>query len=128
MNEIIPSEVLRKHGFHVSRMICGSKSGYRKRHPESVVIFNANIVTSKGKVWYGDLDLTLDYKKLQKVSRELEEPLYVLQEFACRFDTEIEDVEVLKSRAAYIVHPDKDLEKVQTYMGFTSVNGEVKLF
>ena len=53
-------EVLANQGFNMGRLIAVSKSGYKSQYPNNEVVFNANIVTSEGKVWYGDLDLTLD--------------------------------------------------------------------
>nr|HPI82220.1 hypothetical protein [Candidatus Paceibacterota bacterium] len=52
-------KIFMNHGLMMGRMISGSKSGYRDRYPENLVVFNANIVTKKrGKVWHGDLDVT----------------------------------------------------------------------
>lgn len=70
------------------RMISGSKSGYHRAFPQQVPVFNANICTNKGKIWYGDIDLTLDEAKLQQLSRELRQNLYVLYEMDGRFENE----------------------------------------
>ena len=40
------------------RMISGSKTGYRDRHPDHLPVFNANVCFGSSKVWHGDLDLT----------------------------------------------------------------------
>jgi len=77
------------NGLMTGRMISGSKSGYRDRYPDNLVIFNANIATKKrGKVWYGDLDVTLDYEKLEAVAEILKEDLYILYEMDGRFENE----------------------------------------
>lgn len=82
------------------RMISGSKSGYREQYPDNLAIFNANIVIeSRGKVWHGDLDVTLDYENLEKVSEALEEPLYILREMDARFENENAGFKYWKSRA-----------------------------
>jgi hypothetical protein len=77
------------NGLMMGRMISGSKSGYRERYPDNLVVFNANIATkSRGKIWYGDLDVTLDYEKLASVAEALKEDLFVLYEMDGRFENE----------------------------------------
>jgi hypothetical protein len=72
-----------------SRLIAGSKSGYRRRHPKNLVCFNANVVVEGlGKVWYGDLDITLDEALLVRLAQLLEREVYVLQEMDGRFENE----------------------------------------
>jgi hypothetical protein len=71
------------------RMISGSKSGYRDRHPTNLAIFNSNICTEGGnKVWYGDIDLTVSKNDLLTISAESNEKLYVLYEMDARFENE----------------------------------------
>ena len=77
------------NGLVMGRMISGSKSGYRERYPDNLVVFNANIATkSRGKIWFGDLDVTIDYEKLEKVAETLKEDLYILHEMDGRFEKE----------------------------------------
>lgn len=70
------------------RMISGSKSFYIKTHPKNFVIFNANVCTESTKIWYGDLDLTLDKEKLSELAVKMNENLYVFFEMDARFDKE----------------------------------------
>jgi hypothetical protein len=74
------------------KMISWSKSGYRTENPENLAIFNANIIekTEKGyeKIWYGDIDITLDYEKLIRISECLDTEIFVLYEMDARFDRE----------------------------------------
>jgi hypothetical protein len=74
------------------KMISWSKSGYRNENPENLAIFNANIIqkTEKGyeKIWFGDLDITLDYEKLIRISECLDTEIFVLYEMDARFDNE----------------------------------------
>lgn len=71
------------------RMISYSKSGYRDRNPNNLVIFNANVCTKKeGKIWYGDLDITIDQKKLSQLAKEIGQDLHVLYEMDGRFENE----------------------------------------
>lgn len=82
-------ELFDEKGFRIARMISGSKSGYRNAHPDNLVCFNANIfVLGEGKVWFGDLDLTLDDEKLKEVAEESGNDLYVLREMDGRFGNE----------------------------------------
>ena len=93
-------------GFIMGRMISGSKSGYMERYPKHEVIFNANIVIgSRGKVWYGDLDLTLDTEKLQEIACALKETLYVLREMDARFENEDQNIAFYKSKAVKTILP-----------------------
>jgi hypothetical protein len=74
-------------------MISASKSDYRMSHPNHVVVFNANIFTRKGeKIWYGDLDLTVDGDALKAMAVERGADLYVFRERDGRFDHETSPV------------------------------------
>jgi hypothetical protein len=71
------------------RMMSASKSGYNKNYPANVAVFNSNVVTEKlGKIWFGDIDLTLDGDKLKALAETLGEKVYVLREMAARFENE----------------------------------------
>lgn len=68
----------------------GSKSGYCKRFPRNVMIFNANVYCgmpdgSIQKIWYGDMDLTLEEQKLQYLAERLGRLVYVFYEMDGRF-------------------------------------------
>jgi hypothetical protein len=72
----------------VGRMITLSKSRFERANPTSVPVFNANVCTeSRGKIWFGDLDLTSDEPLLKRLAAELGESVYVLYERAARFAT-----------------------------------------
>jgi hypothetical protein len=69
------------------RMISSSKTS-PKGH---VCVFNANLCTkSKGKFWFGDLDLTDDIEQLRIAASEQGENVYVLREMDARFRNEAE--------------------------------------
>ena len=94
------------NGFMIGRMISGSKSGYRERFPNNDAVFNANIViATRGKVWYGDLDLTLDEEKLKEIAKTLGEPLYILREMDARFENEDKEIAFYKAKAVKIIKP-----------------------
>jgi len=81
-------KVMRKHGFELSRMIAYSKSTYISKRPNNQAVFNANVVTDQGKIWWGDLDLADDSEKLQQVANDLNCNLYILREMDYRFGKE----------------------------------------
>ena len=71
------------------RMIAPSKSDYRLAYPTNVVVFNANVCTrGRGKIWHGDLDLTLDGAELSRLAVDLNEDVLVLRERDARFEHE----------------------------------------
>lgn len=71
------------------RMISGSKSGYSNRYPKNIAVFNANVCTkNEGKIWFGDIDLTLSHEELSELARSLETDVYVLYEMDARFENE----------------------------------------
>lgn len=86
------------------RMISSSKSGYKDRFPDHLVVFNANIVTSdKTKVWHGDLDVTADADDLKALAAKHDETLYILRESDARWGNE-DDPKI--ERAVAVVKPD----------------------
>jgi hypothetical protein len=98
--------ILTEAKFTLGRMLCYSKSAYYHRHPDHVVLFNANIYTEdEGKVWYGDLDLTIDGDRLAMVATEAQQTLYVLREMDGRFGKEIRSIAELKDVAVATYAP-----------------------
>lgn len=98
MEEII--EQFEKNGFIVGRLIASSKSSYRNFYPGHTVYFNANIFTlENGKVWYGDVDLTIDLESLQKIANQIKKDLYVLTEMDGRFENTQLNEEQIKEKA-----------------------------
>jgi hypothetical protein len=95
-------KIFESFNFYDGRMIGGSKTGYRQKYPDNLVVFNANIVVKEhGKIWYGDLDLTKDYKILKQISERLNTVLYVLWEMDARFGEENNETSVLISKAIW---------------------------
>jgi len=83
-------EKIFKHLGGEGAMISASKSGYRKKHPKNLVVFNSNVCIGLKKVWWGDLDITLSKNKLISLSKELNDVIFVLSEMDGRFDNEDE--------------------------------------
>jgi hypothetical protein len=62
-------------------MITHSKTGYCKRHPKHIAVFNAQIFIRKKRLLdHVDLDLSLDAERLATVARAIGENLFVLEE------------------------------------------------
>mgnify|MGYP001319323051 FL=1 len=88
--------------FYDARMIGGSKMFYREEHPDDLIVFNANVLMpGYGKVWYGDLNLTEDYKTLKKIAESLNTDLYVLWEMDARFGEEMKPLNELLDKAVW---------------------------
>lgn len=119
MNEI--QKIFNKHGFYQSRMISGSKSGYRRRFPENDVVFNARIFTPKyGGVWNGDLDITLDCKELQKISDEIGDEILITYEGVGWYAENKEYAEIEKHGHAKFI-PNKEYYLSRIYKGFEAL-------
>lgn len=77
----------KKNGLNLNRLISGNKTLYRNRFPKNFVCFNANIFADGiGKVWWGDIDITQDHKKILQVASNLKIKLYILYEMDGRFE------------------------------------------
>ena len=97
-------KIFQKHNLGISRMISGSKSGYKRNHKENLVIFNGNIITKKyGKIWWGDLDVTLDFNNLKNIADEIKQDLYILREMDARFENENAGFEYWKEKAVTVI-------------------------
>jgi hypothetical protein len=78
-------EVIQQTLGQTGRMIAASKGRYLQANPNNLVVFNANVCTENTKIWYGDLDLTLDKEKLSLAAVALGKEIYVLRELDGRF-------------------------------------------
>jgi len=72
----------------LGKLISHSKSRYREKFPENLVIFNANICAGPEKVWWGDLDITESKENLSSLAIALNSDIYVLREMDGRFENE----------------------------------------
>ena len=87
-------DAFSNHKLHLGRMISSSKSSYWKSFPDHHIVFNGNIITKEdGKIWHGDLDLTVDADTLKKIAKELGKELFVVREMNARFGAEKDPVE-----------------------------------
>ena len=109
----------------LGRLLSQSKSSYRERYPDHEVYFNANIITEKDfKVWYGDIDLTLDRDILVSIANESNTTLYILREMDARFDNEHSPIEVLKKRAVCVIHPNINMKELLHLSSLFSLNNK----
>lgn len=91
------------------RMMSASKTG-PKGH---VCVWNANVLSkTRGKFWFGDLDLTSDAAEMRTLASKEGEPIYVLREKDARFATEADPN---WGNAVAIVYPDGKMEIDDTH-------------
>ena len=87
---------------NLGRTLTRSISRYKTQHPDNLIVFNANVILENGdKVWYGDLDVSLDKHILKEVSRRCGKTLYVLEELDARYGRENRKSTKLKSKAVW---------------------------
>ena len=71
------TEIVTLNIGHIGRVISGSKRAPKNHR----VFWNGNMYDSTGsKLWYGDIDLTADEKKLCSIATQLNETIYVTRE------------------------------------------------
>ena len=87
MTEQLVHEICRRVGYF-GNLLSMSKSGYRDRNPDHLVIFNANIITEHEKIWYGDIDISISGETLLSLANAFGVDIYVLYEIDARFDNE----------------------------------------
>tara|TARA_R110000824_G_scaffold169965_7_gene347166 strand:+ start:4135 stop:4539 length:405 start_codon:yes stop_codon:yes gene_type:complete len=96
------TQIFESNEFPFGYMLDGQKWKYSESFPNHLVIFNANVLTkSHGKVWYGDLDVSISHARLKKIAEQVGEPLYVLHESAARFGEENKPVKRLLAQAVW---------------------------
>jgi hypothetical protein len=117
--------IVEKYLGNSGRMIGSSKGRYKEANPDNLVVFNSNIYTkSMGKIWYGDIDITLSLSDLKNMSREMNEEFMVLPEMAMRFeyenDPKLEDFVI-------IVKPDMTCILAGKYLDYKDTDGKLLL-
>ena len=97
------NRIFDKYKFFRGRLLSFSKSLYREKFPYHEIYFNANIFIKSDKIWFGDLDLTLDRDRLILIAKELKQDLYILREMDGRFDNEKRTFKSVKEVAVDII-------------------------
>lgn len=82
--DLNPYEVAEELLGRSGAMLSGSKSA----PAEDRVVWNANVLANKMKIWHGDISITRKEKELQTLANDLGVKIYVLREMDARFDTE----------------------------------------
>jgi hypothetical protein len=96
------ARIFESNEFPFGDMLGGQKWQYSESFPNHLVIFNANVLTkSHGKVWYGDLDVSISHARLKKIAEQAGEPLYVLHESTARFGEENKPIDKLLVQAVW---------------------------
>ena len=62
-----------------------------------------SITKKSGKIWYGDVDITMEFDNLKSIADELKEDLYILYESDARFEHENAGFNFWKSRAVAVI-------------------------
>lgn len=70
------------------RMISFSKSFYRNENPNNLVVFNSNIIVDGKKIWWGDIDVTINKINLIFLAKQINNSIFVLSEMDGRFNNE----------------------------------------
>jgi len=79
-------EYLTEREYYAGRMISFSKSAYCDLYPSHIVLFNARLYNTKGKeVWWGDVDLSQDWKVFLEASCSLNQTLILTPETPYRY-------------------------------------------
>lgn len=102
---------------YMGAMISGSKSGYRNAYPENLAIFNANLCTNGGKIWFGDIDITKKKDALCEFAKSEQTTLYVLYEMDGRFENEEKP---LIEKAVVTFYPDGTFQVRKDYQQYVS--------
>lgn len=62
----------------LNKSLTPHSSKYKLENQDNIVIYAAKIfIHKKILIWHGDLNLTQEYKKVKKLSRKLDTPLYI---------------------------------------------------
>jgi hypothetical protein len=67
-------------GHAQGRMLSYSKSGYAKQWPLRLPLWNAIVCTNEAEIFHGDVDLSVDERKLAALSEQIGQIVYVLSE------------------------------------------------
>lgn len=103
-------QLIIKHLGFPGKMISMSKSTYREAHPNNIVYFNACIFNKDLKqIWWGDIDITKNKKKLQKIAEESKELFYVTPEHPFRSDFNKVDQKLIDTDESVIRYNDESV-------------------
>lgn len=102
------------------KMLSNSKSGYSEKYPTHATFYNGNLFTNDKKIWFGDIDVTIDLPKLIEVAKILKTFIYVLKEMDGRFENE-ENPDITK--AIFTIQPNGAASLNQKFSAYYGWNG-----
>lgn len=80
-----------------------NKTGYIKSNPNNIIIFDCHVVFGGQKIWCGDIDLTVSYKKLNKLAKALNGPIFIHKDkSAPDYDTRFALVKITRCRIQFL--------------------------
>lgn len=98
-------ETIRHFLGNEGRLLSGSKSLYRERHPDGRPVFNCNLFVENEKAWHGDVDLVTESDTLQQLANALGKSVYIFTEHPYRWMKD-EDVKLEEAIATYTPNND----------------------
>ena len=104
-NELVANVIktLEDNKLYCGRMLSANKTA-KSGH---LVLWNGNIIMAgQGKIWFGDIDITADGKKLKMCANQYNTILYVLREKDARFSTENDSLKILVTKAVWNTEQD----------------------
>jgi hypothetical protein len=91
------------------RLVAASDVWYERQYPDHAVVFNANVcIAPPRKIWFGDIDVTEDERRLVVLAKSLDTKIYVLLERDGRFGGR--DEHPVLENAVLTVAPDGTVE------------------
>lgn len=104
--------IFSSNNLDLGRTIAEDKAKYCKENQGDLIIFNANIITKKnGKIWYGDLNINVDFDNLKNVADQINQDLYILMEGDARFGYEKQPIKSLIEKAKVTIKCNKNETK-----------------
>lgn len=102
------------------KMLSASKSMYDKKYPTHATFYNGNLFTNDKKIWFGDIDVTIEMPKLVEVAKVMKTFIYVLREMDGRFESE-ENPDLTK--AIFTIQPNGETALNQKFSAYYGWNG-----
>lgn len=97
-NQNLSEDIAENNLGRSGRVLRWEKSLYVTNGPRNVVFFNANVFDQDGnKIWFGDIDLTVDGHKLNQLATELGKSVYLTVELPWRYKAVVTNNELSKA-------------------------------
>lgn len=104
---IIEDDNFENEGLFEGKIVTGNIDKYMKRNPDSVVIKNANVfIDMGGKIWWGDLDLTRDAKRIQRACNRIGMEILITEESVGRDNLDDLNWDIVRAQAVAHIKPE----------------------